>query len=878
LPANTPAPVTVQSPDGAVRDVAFTSTLRDLRAGLYQVQAYEQTDNPSVRYVPDISEARIQINRDDREAAITYVPACDTLDFEAREACYATPWYPQGYITQNRDGGAAISGTIQILNASGTSYVANEITRGGTIGSYFSLSLPRVLSPFQMDTISNVMRAFTFGDQSCTRESISISNPNVRGNDLFMDIYRNDGWDDSTEFGEDDIIPDSKIGEVFLFNSSDNQLVLWVYANGETRVTGSELCDQGTLNFDLDLDFGWNLVAFVFDEKSDGVTIRRVDSQDSFRAFHIMPTNIEDLEDLNEPNPSVFFDQLDTLANRPFGYMNLPLDAFKEVRAPFRSAPKVSLAIAPGPNATSVPLDGVAGWPGSVPIAEFDTRRASETDRPFDLTTTVDLLGKRLFDGETAVSSTDGADAGVPLPGEESSDFLYLREFPLMPTDRVGKKLCNVALSASSGESAIDQVWYATLDFEILTGSNGTYSGYATLMYDNTAAAWWFVPADVTITGEQNCEGLQDRSLMQYDYQLDLKAGWNVVYTVLTTPINNEGEPVYNPDQKTVIDALVTTNHLSLTDIDFLYWRVFPDNTRAPAFDERSSADRGSTNDTIRGQINPCSESSLVRCARDDIARLEAELHVYGINTDGPLSPTEAAYKDEFFAGNFTIALPIEVSVADITALSPNDFIPAQTLFPEGLCTGRVVSASDTAFVLDTELLFLAGDDRIGTAALRGTKDAGRTETTISWVYANEAMSLAWKTPDGCVYEEVSTTDEQLAVDNRKVVFAIDLELEAGWNMVSRTSTIPAPNQTTAPQTFTWSVVEAVPSDVRWVVEVTNPCPDRSNCPAPGTTAAASLGFKPAAFNAAVEAASTPATRSGRSILRSFIESGLGGF
>ena len=819
-------------------EVSFTTVLTDLAAGPFLASAESVVDDASgLEYLPDPRE-QIVILPATNAIVINYSVACSNDDFDAREDCVSLSGYAQGYVTQNSPDPFEVRASLQVLSNDGTTFQPLRIGSAVTDARYFTLGLPASLSGLQLDSMSNVIRALSFGGENCS-STVEISNPNARGNDLFLDIYDAptlaDG--DLGEMNDDEggaPIGDGRRGELFLFNQSDDELVLWIYSNTPTSVFGRETCaDLGSLNFDLDLEAGWNLVALVFNETGSGtvgvnVTRRGGFSRGSGRAFMVMPSDYDATEDPNDPIISVYPDDFNELPNRPFGFINLPLNEFGAVQAPFGDNAQVQLAISANPGAESASLPF-----SPIPVATFE--KANQT--------------VWTLQGNSALTSY----MNEQLP---EGGYARLRPFTLNPVDVNGLPFCSKALTVASGPA---NPVYNTLDFEILTGATGRFSGYANLMYGSTVAAWWYSPTAFRIDDSQNCEGQLPLTKVSYDYDVDIQAGWNVVYTTI---VPQNPDEFAGDDGFTYLDAVTTTT--PPTDVPFLYWRTSPDLTRDAQPETGVVPDGGSRANDIRGGVAACVEG-IPNCALSNLLDAGAELTIRSLVGDLALRsgsnvvPGVAIGVD----GSFQFGLPSGVSPA-IEALSGSDMViendwrsfaaenllPAEATFRAidgGPCGIRVAPVSPSeAYAVRTTLDFVGADgSRMGTANLRGSSDGGRTTHNVEWLYASESMVVSWTSDTGAC--EFSSSDG-VAADNRPVTLALNLDLQAGWNMVLRSSSNPV--SADQPLTYSWTVISEAPSNVSWHADVS----------IVGTAALAqALGINEGALSALVAQASTPA-------------------
>lgn len=860
LPADVPADITITNLT-VTYEVTVNTILADLVAGRYAVETAPTTDDATgIVYLPE--PTRVVVDIPETEAVtVRYSPACSNDVRDAREECASLSGYAQGYVTQRvtqNSGLLEVRATLQVLTSDGTTYQALPIGSATTDASYFTLALPPTLSTLQMDSIENVMRALSFEEQGCVR-SVTITNRNARGNDLFLDIYDVPVLADDALEGVDDeefSQSDDRRGELFLFNQSDNELVLWIYSNAATAVFGSEDCAElGRLTFDLELEVGWNLVSLTFDDMAgsgaEGVTITRREgfSGNAGRSFMVMPADYDEMSDPNDPIISVFPDDFAELNTRPFGFINLPLNEFGMVQTPFSNNPMVALAVSsnPGAEATSLPFS---------PIAVSTFEKAQQTMWSLQNAALTSRMNERLEDG----------------------GYARLRPFILNPVDENNQPFCSKPLTVASGPAA---PVYNTLNFEILTGADNRFSGYANLMYNSTIASWWYSPDAFRVEDSHNCDGQLELTKIRYDYRLDLQPGWNVVYTTI---VPQNADEFADDDGFTYLDAVITT--AVPTEVPFLYWRTTPDLTRDALPADSTLPDGGSQANVIRGGVPLC-DPDLPTCALSDLLDAGAELNLItslghalrsGNSTVAGVTITNN--------GDFTIGLPGSVDPA-IEIISGNELLieidqpsfasdlvlPDASVFRGVLdaeCGTRVapLSTSDT-YVVRTSLYFRGADNsNMGTANLRGNSDSGRTNHVVEWMYASEAMRIAWTSSNGGC--EFSPLDGTSAIDNRAVTLAIDLNLAQGWNMVHRTSTNPL--NANEPLTFTWRVIDQVPAVVSWYADV-------SIVSAGGV--AASLGIGEEAFTALLNRVSVSAhtaplsvvgERAGRALLRALID------
>jgi hypothetical protein len=858
LPADVPADVTITNLFDAY-EVTVSTLLVDLAAGRYQLEAAATIDDATgILYLPAPSKTLLDIPTTEA-VTVTYSEACSNEDFDARERCVSLANYPQGMFMRN-GGPFEVRASLQVLRSDGSSYQALNIGSATTAARYFTLELPATLTTLQMDSIGNVMQALSFEAEGCVR-NVSISNPNARGNDLFLDIYAVSALADDALEGVDEEefgLGADRIGELFLFNEQREELVLWIYSNAATSVFGRETCaDLGSLDFDLDLEVGWNLVSLVFNEEGSGTVGVDVRRRGGFvagegRSFMVMPANSDELDDPNDPIISVYPDDFAELKRRPFGFINLPRNEFGAVQAPFNDDAKVALAVAANPGADSASLP-------FAPIAVASFEKAQQTLWSLESSALTTRMNEQLADGE---------------------GYARLRSFNLNPLDPDGQPFCSKPLTVAAGPS---NPLYNTLNFEILTGPSNSFSGYTNLMYDSTVATWWYAPVGFRIEDSHNCEGQLELTKMRYEYNVDIQAGWNVVYTTI---VPQDQDEFAADDGITYLDAIITT--AAPTEVPFLYWRTTPDLTRDALPVTATVPDGGSQAGVIRGGVAPC-DPGIPTCALTDLIDAGAQVTARSTVGDLPLRSGTSVVAGVTIntSGSFTFGLPGSVDPAVQLVSGSDTFIDnepasfaATLILPNadvfqavngGVCGERIAPPSTSdAFLIRTTLDFVAANgNRMGTANLRGTSDSGRTQHVVEWLYASEAMQVAWTSGNGAC--EFKPLDGSSAVDNRAVTLNINLNLAPGWNMIQRTSTNPI--SANEPLTFTWSVIGQVPSIVSWHADV-------SIVTTGGV--AADLGIGRAAFAAMVERASLApqgvasqsngAERTGRTLFRTLID------
>jgi hypothetical protein len=776
LPALVEAPVELIEPNGASVTVPFSTVRYDLATGLYRLRAFEQSET-GIRYLPDLSEAMITLARGDAaELNVTYVPACDSTDRAAREACASLPWYPQGYLLTALDP-LRLSATVQALTPDGRRYEASEIARVDTERRYFTMELPRALDPFRMDAIGKVIEAFTFDGPTCTRDTITISDLSVRGNDLFLDAYDPSDLADIPWESPDDETQafDPYRGEVFLIDQrivggvQRQQLIVWIYANAPVSVRGSEICGRlvdsertwsgGRLDFDLDLLTGWNLVAFDFADSSETemrATIRAV-AGPSAKAFGIVPPDF----DANEDPPGVAPESI--VPTAPSGYLSVPTNEFGGYDAPF-NRPFTLLATIPGAAAFDENIITVASA-GTV---------SARADWFFEL------------------SLTDGSE----LTDARLSEFQTTKINP-----DSGENLCSgrIDVDTRSGNPLL----YTTLSFDLM--QDGSYRAFARLMYDSTVATWWWSKERATITtsAPQRCRDGEE-VLTETTYDLRLEPGWNVVYSTVTD--------TQEIDDGTEYPKLfyATTFTTTAPDVPFLYWRTMPDQRSGTIAPETGEADRGSDAGSIRGSV-PASMRSDVR-ARSGVVAAVTALDETSIGASGSVASS----------GAFNLTLPDELTL-DPAVFTSERLLPNPDLYQlpnDADCPAPTLPAQAVALI---GLRIETGDTTpplpMGSARLRGTGYGGLTHRDLEWVYAAGSARLRW-VDDSCVFRVRDLPTSETQFYRRPVTFDIDLNLSAGWNLIERVRTI---DPSDGGQTFTWRRVNAVPTDrVTWFADLTN--------------------------------------------------------
>lgn len=262
--------------------------------------------------------------------------------------------------------------------------------------------------------------------------------------------------------------------------------------------------------------------------------------------------------------------------------------------------------------------------------------------------------------------------------------------------------------------------------------------------------------------------------------------------------------------------------------------------------------------------------SVVLQAATGDIAIFE----------DGdPPAPVEGARLTP--TGTFDFDLPETVApvvavgdtevTTSIESFAPEKLLPLASVFEDidgGTCGTRTIdvpTASD--YAMQAKLAFLSdmGDD-LGVAELRGSERQGTVTNTVEWIYASDAMQVAWTSEDGaCVF--AAPDDDGITTDDRPATLALDVDLVAGWNMVLRTSTLP--QDAAAAQVFAWTVIDEVPETVRWHADAVRLDP--------ASTMARRLGLHRGTFEGLLTGAGTrPQVEDGqrprRSSFRTFLE------
>jgi len=779
---------------GNETNIDARSTTREVPIGTYTLRALEVETSAEGTLLPDPAETVVTLAYGDETTLdVAYALACETDTAEARETCGALPSYPQGYIVH--ESSLTLKATVQALSGDGTTFEARSVADVSVTDRYFTLRLPPNMPSSDLVRIGTVIEGFTYGQATCDRSDITIDDPQVRANDLFLDAY------DANP--EDDL---ERLGEVYLYDSEADQLVLWIYAAGPVAVTGTEACDAnetfagGSLAFDLSLQAGWNLVGFAFSQGDDGSTQVSVEDVDGpvGKAFAIMQGTNDDEQ--------LTLDQRVNAANvtpsAMVGQLVLPREPDGSLSSPWNRNLSLQIAL-PADTQLGTPPRGV-GTPMAVDPGD---------DYAFDL----------------ALPTTPDLGEGQYVPFASNGVTLDPRDPNHQPSDT-----CDVDLAPS-----IDAPVYAPAQLEVFGETDQgdpLYRGDATLTHGDLTVSWWYVPRSFTVTTDepQNCR-YDSGSLTSSSYALELDVGWNVVYQV-STPRRSSIEargPV-------VFDVVVTTDatHPSVAG-KIAYWRVEANQRADEAVAREGGLDGGSSVSTIRPRFFACGAGA--DCPLNTLHAYDADIEVRFERTSQSLPEPVTASLD--FTG-FDVSLPWNVAM-DASAYPAAEILPPAESFNEGVrngvfetCDGREAPSSGAAaFVELTLQADVAGDDlpkRMGTAVLHGSEDDAQTRHAVSWLYASESMTLRWRNDD--CFLTATEPDDHEDSKARPVRFDIDLPLQSGWNVVLRTLTTEPGS--TGTRSYVWRVVDAngdytageasgnVFGDFRWYANLLDRTPD----------------------------------------------------